>query len=57
VLFNPLLIINIVEHAKLIGEVLEVLAHTEEVRRQGVVEQEVLDFPLDIAATRVGVVL
>ena len=39
------------------GEVLEVLAHTEEVRGQGVVEQEVLDLPLDIAATRVGVVL
>ncbi len=36
---------------------LEVLAHTEEVRGQGVVEQEVLDLPLDIAATRVGVVL
>ena len=48
---------NIVEHAKLIGEVLEVLAHTEEVRGQGVVKQEVLDLPLDIAATRVGVVL
>ena len=48
---------NIVEHAKLIGEVLEVLAHTEEVRGQSVVEQEVLDLPLDIAATRVGVVL
>ena len=39
------------------GEVLEVLAHTEEVRGHGVVEQEVLDLPLDIAATRVGVVL
>ena len=48
---------DIVEQAKLIGEVLEVLAHTEEVRGQGVVEQEVLDLPLDIAATRVGVVL
>ena len=36
---------------------LEVLAHAEEVRGQGVVEQEVLDLPLDIAATRVGVVL
>ena len=33
------------------GEVLEVLAHTEEVRGHGVVEQEVLDLPLDIAAT------
>ena len=40
-----------------LGKVLEVLAHTEEVRGQSVVEQEVLDLPLDIAATRVGVVL
>ena len=48
---------NIAEHAKLIGEVLEVLAHTEEVRGQSVVEQEVLDLPLDIAATRIGIVL
>lgn len=39
------------------GEVLEVLTHAEEVRGHGVVEQEVLDLPLDIAATRVGVVL
>ena len=39
------------------GEVLEVLAHTEEIRGHGVIEQEVLDLPLDIAATRVGVVL
>ena len=36
---------------------LEVLAHTEEVRGHGVVEQEVLDLLFDIAATRVGVVL
>ena len=36
---------------------LEVLAHAEEVRGHGVVKQEVLDLPLDIAATRVGVVL
>ena len=34
-----------------LGKVLEVLAHTEEVRGQGVVKQEVLDLPLDIAAT------
>jgi len=31
------------------GEVLEGLAHTEDVWRQGIVEQEVLDLPLDIA--------
>ena len=48
---------HIVEHAKLIGEVLEVLAHTEEVRGHGVVEQEVLDLLFDMAIARVGVVL
>ena len=39
------------------GEVLEVLAHTEEIRGHGVVEQEVLDLLFDSAAARVGVVL
>ena len=38
------------------GEVLEVLAHTEEIGRQGVVEQEVLDLLLDARRTLVGVV-
>ena len=38
------------------GEVLEVLAHTEEIRGHGVVEQEVLDLLFDSAAARVGVV-
>ena len=38
------------------GEVLEVLADTEEIRGQGVVEQEVLDLLLDARRTLVGVV-
>ena len=36
---------------------LEVLARAEEVRGQGVVEQEVLDLLFDMAIARVGVVL
>ena len=36
---------------------LEVLAHAEEVRGHGVVEQEVLDLLFDTRAARVGVVL
>ena len=48
--------LNIAECEQII-QLLEVLAHTEEIRGQGVVEQEVLDLLLDRRAALVGAIL